>query len=147
MVTEPTSELVARARDFEFRIELCLDCTDAFLLSDKVASPAQRMVMTTDPPGGVNLRLLETKLMTTWRILCWSPYRIISFKRPSPKGPRSPSSFGRPLSSIFASYGPSKFTRRLMSPSFACRSKMARIWELMSRSRNSFSSKVSCWPT
>jgi hypothetical protein len=111
------------------------------------ASPTHRMVRVTEPPGGVNLRLLDTKLMTTWRMRCWSPYRIMSFNLPRPKGPRSPTSFGRPFPSRLFSYVPSYLTASLMPPSLACFSKIARICWLMSLRRNSFSSRLSCCPT
>lgn len=71
----------------------------------------------------------------------------MSFKRPSPNGPRSRSSFGRPVLSRLFSYGPSNSTANWMPPSLACFSKMAKTCELMSRKRNSFSSKLSACPT
>lgn len=113
-------------------------------------SPIHLMRTSTRPPAGVNLTLLLTRLMMTWRMRCWSPHRHISFNLPVPCGPRAGSLLsvlvlsGLLLSSIASE--PRKLTVKVIRPSLTCLSKMVKIWDLMSASRNSFSSRFSCCP-
>lgn len=57
--------------------ELCFDPMDCLLPSEVSASPRHLIRTSTFPPLGVNLRLLLTRLIITWRILCWSPQRLL----------------------------------------------------------------------
>ncbi len=129
------------------RCELCLEPIE-FLLPSEVdsASPKHLIRTSTFPPSGVNFRLLLTRLIMTWRILCWSPQRHMSFNRPVPCGPRAGSLVLFPSVVSNSGSAPMNLTAKAILPSSTCLWKIVCTWVLISINLNSFSSRLSCWP-